>query len=264
MKKQSTDTRRLATTSLLLLLTAVVFAVAATAAWFSISDNTLVHSMNMGITSGSYLRFDLDAHESISEYRRTLGFAEICDRIRADYGTDPRTSELVPVTTQDVETFTLRNGDPVEPESGAYLEFPLHFMATKDMDVHLTSVSSGAGGDGTLVTSAVAGMPEAIRIGFAGEGGTSVFDPGPPDKNDLSANVFENIQVFRLPSAADMIYNKSNSILSLRADTDQLVMVRIWLEGTDEACTNELKGGDYTIRLRFVGTDEDGNLIVDS
>ena len=29
------------------------------------------------------------------------------------------------------------------------------------------------------------------------------------------------------------------------------------MEGTDDACTDLLKGGDYSIQLRFVGTDED-------
>ena len=42
------------------------------------------------------------------------------------------------------------------------------------------------------------------------------------------------------------------------------VKVRIWLEGTDENCTDELRSADYQIQLRFIGTDEDGNLLEDA
>ena len=45
---------------------------------------------------------------------------------------------------------------------------------------------------------------------------------------------------------------------------DKPVVIRIWLEGTDEACTDDLRDADYSIRLRFAGTDEDGNLLEDS
>lgn len=37
------------------------------------------------------------------------------------------------------------------------------------------------------------------------------------------------------------------------------MLVHIWLEGTDEACTDQLRGADYSIQMRFVGTDEAGN-----
>ena len=42
------------------------------------------------------------------------------------------------------------------------------------------------------------------------------------------------------------------------------MVLRVWLEGTDEACTDELRDMDYSIRLRFVGTDENGNLLEDA
>ena len=46
---------------------------------------------------------------------------------------------LEPVTTADEEVFTYENGAVVSDTSGAYLTFTLHFMAEKDMLVHLTS-----------------------------------------------------------------------------------------------------------------------------
>lgn len=254
MKK--TGKRRLLPVSILLLIIALVFATAATVAWMSISDNTRLYSMSMDISAGTALRFDLDPHADITGYRGTLSFGDIADRIMAEQGFDPRESELTPVTTVDCETFTLRNGTVKESSSGSYLEFTLHFMAAEDMIVHLTSANSRAGNDGTHVSSAIPELPPAMRISFSVNGTTVVYDPGIGDETYLMG---ESIKVFGLPSSENMMYNNQNSLFSIKADTDLPVTVRIWMEGTDDACTDLLKGGDYSIRLRFEGTDEFGN-----
>ena len=66
--------------SVLLALAALVSIPAATVAWFTIADFTKVHSMSMEITSGTNLRFDLDAHEQFEEYCKVLSFSQIADR----------------------------------------------------------------------------------------------------------------------------------------------------------------------------------------
>ena len=68
--------------SVLLALAALVSITAATVAWFTIADFTKVHSMSMEITSGTNLRFDLDAHEQFEEYCKVLSFSQIADRIQ--------------------------------------------------------------------------------------------------------------------------------------------------------------------------------------
>ena len=50
----------------------------------------------------------------------------------------------------------------------------------------------------------------------------------------------------------------ANAMFSLAAGQDKEVVVHIWLEGTDPACTDELKSADYAIRMRFTGTDISG------
>ena len=259
MKRPPDDgakTRRLLPTSILLLLVALVFVTAVTAAWFSISDNTRLYSINMDITAGAALRFDLDPHPDITGYRGTLSFAEIADRILRDYGFDPRKGELSPVTTSDYSEFTLRSGKVVPATKGDYLEFTLHFMAAQDMYVHLTSANSRRAKDGTLITSAIPQLPEAMRISFTIGSDVMVFDPGMGADSEISRHNFGNVKVFGLPSANEMVYNDQNSMFFIKAYTDLPVIVHIWMEGTDEACTDLLKGGDYSIQLRFEGTDE--------
>ena len=122
----------------------------------------------------------------------------------------------------------------MEPASGAYLEFTLHFMGEKDMLVHLTEENSSADeADGTAVNSKNPELPQAMRIAFTADGKTTVYDPGKSRE-------------------------KKQLLFSLKKEEDKEVKVHIWLEGTDPACTDALRNADYEIRLRFDGTDLDG------
>lgn len=241
-------------TSLLLLLLAIVSITAATAAWFTIADNTKVQSMSLDIFSGISLRFDTVPHEKLEEYKKTLTFEEICEFVVKEQGVDWRKSPLEPVTTQDCTAFTLENGRKVESNTGKYLEFTLHFMAAEDMVVHLTSENSEGNEDGTRIVSETPGLASAMRISFADGKNTKVYDPGGAGSQALAG-----MRIFGLPSADKMVYNEENSLFSLKANEDLPVLVHIWLEGTDEACTDDLRGASYSIHLRFEGTDQDNN-----
>lgn len=245
--------RSMVTVSLLLVLVALAGITAVTLAWFSISNHTRVYSMDMDVTTGPSLRFDLDAHGDFADYKQTLGMAEIFGRIRRELGYDPAETPLDPVTTTDGQTFTLRNGTVKEAREGKYLTFTLHFMATEDMQVHLSTAHSREGEDGTSVTSRFSGLPQAMRVSFTCGGQTAVYDPGAGN----TARNTGKLRIFGLPAAERMIYNENSNLFHISAYTDTPVTVHIWIEGTDEMCTNELKGGDYAIRLRFVGTDEE-------
>ena len=254
MKQNNTPSRKLFTTSVLLALLALVSVTAATAAWMTIADRTRVRSMRMDITTGVNLRFDLDPHETFEEYVKTLTFDQIAQRIKAEKEFDPLETPLTPVTTKDCEKFVLEDGSDAKTEY--YLEFTLHFMATQDMIVHLTSADSDAGEDGTQVSSETAGVPEAIRISFTAED-TSIYDPGMGGGSTQG----DAGRTFGLPAGNAITYNDDNALFPLKAYEDKPVILRVWLEGNDEACTDAIRKADYKIRLRFVGTDEYGNLL---
>lgn len=255
--KQKSDSRRLLTTSILLALLAFVSITAATAAWMTIADRTRVRSMRMEITSGANLRFDLDPHETFEEYVKTLSFEEIAARILQDQGYDPKNNPLTPVTTRDFENFTLENGTAAKKEY--YYEFTLHFMATEDMVVHLTSASSAGGSDGTRVESNRTNVPQAMRLSFTAEE-VSVYDPG----MDNSSTPVDGGKQFGLPAGGTITYTDDNALFDLKANVDKPVVVRIWLEGTDPACNDSIRNADFKIWLRFIGTDENGNPLLDT
>ena len=252
--KQNSPTRKLLTTSVLLALLALVSVTAATVAWMTIADRTRVRSMRMEITSGANLRFDLDPHDEFDDYVKTLSFPDIAQRIAQEKGFLPADNPLVPVTTDDCVHFKLEDGSPAKQEY--YLEFTLHFMSTVDMVVHLTS----AGLDGTQVSSPTPTLPQAMRLSFTADGQTKIFDPGLGNTwHETGAGT-----VFGLPQGDAITYHEGNTLFSLKAGVNKPVVLRLWVEGTDEACTDQLRDADYSIRLRFVGTDKDGNLLEDA
>ena len=221
-------------TSILLSMMALVALTAVTVAWFSIADNARVRTMSLELITGVDLRMDLDPHETIGEYVKTLTFEDISQRILEEKGFSMEEVPLEPVTTSDYERFTYENGTVVEPTGGAYLEFTLHFMGEKDMLVHLTEENSSEDEvDGNAVNSKNPELPQAMRIAFTADGKTTVYDLGENRGEDLF-------------------------LFSLKKEEDKEVQVHIWLEGTDPACTDALRNADYEIRLRFNGTDLDG------
>ena len=255
MRKKDKTMRKRLLTSVLLVLLALVAVTAATVAWFSIADNTRVRSMSLDIITDVDLRMDLDAHSTIDQYVKTLSFESIAQRIQQEKGFSMQETPLDPVTTSDYSVFTYENGSTVDATKGAYLEFTLHFMAEKDMTVHLTSANSGDGTlDGTLISSQNAALPEAMRISFTADGKTWVYDPGMGNTSDSSSGA----SVFGLPSAETMTTSDDNAMFALKQGVDKPALVHIWLEGTDPVCTDELRSSDYEIRLRFTGTDENG------
>ena len=98
-----------------------------------------------------------------------------------------------------------------------------------------------------------------MRISFTADGQTSVYDPGLGDTTSTAAGY----RSFGLPSGDQMTCHDGNALFSLQKDTDKPVTVRIWLEGTDKACTDKLRRADYRIWLRFVGADEYGTLLTE-
>lgn len=243
-------------TSILLVLLALVAVTAATVAWFSIADNTKVRTMSLDILTDVEMRMDLDPHPTIEEYVKTLSFDQIAERMQIEKGFSMIETPLQPVTTSDCKTFTFENGSVVDSRSGAYLEFTLHFMAAKDMIVHLTSAnSSNRASDGTAVLSENSALPASMRISFTADGQTWIYDPGEGD----TAYGSGKFRTFGLPGASSMRLSDNNAMFSLKEGVNKEVLVHIWMEGTDPACTDALRASDYAIRLRFTGTDMEGN-----
>lgn len=249
-KQEGMGPRKRLLTSLLLLLLALVGISVATYSWFTISDHAHSKNMRLDVTGDNLLRFDLDAHDSFEEYTKTLNFSQIGSRMQAESGFDMNTSNLQPVTTSDYSTFTFEDGTVASKESGAYLEFTLHFISLDGCVVHLSSADGTNGEQGTKFSSSLADLPSSMRMCFSSDNRTWVYDPN----QTAVATTSGSVTIFGMASSSEFVADDSNAMFSLAPNEDKAVVVRIWMEGTDSHCTNALKGGDYAISMRFEGT----------
>lgn len=248
-EEEKQDLRHRLATTLLLVLFALVAIAMATFAWFSIADHAKARSFALTANAGNALRFDLDAHDDFNQYVSTLGFDQISARMSAENGVDIDTSKLQPVTTSDGQSFTYEDGSAAQAQTGAFLEFTLHFISHEDVVVRLTGEAGSNGEAGTAFTSNVQGLPEAMRMSFTCDGRTWVYNPN----MGATASGSGQMATFGIVPGGS---SEAANMFSLVADTDKPTIVRIWLEGTDPNCTNMVKGADYSVSMRFEGIEQ--------
>ena len=248
-EEEKQDLRHRLATTLLLVLFALVAIAMATFAWFSIADHAKARSFALAANAGNALRFDLDAHDDFNQYVSTLGFDQISARISAENGVDIDTSKLQPVTTSDGQSFTYEDGSAAQAQTGAFLEFTLHFISREDVVVRLTGEAGSNGEAGMAFTSNVQGLPEAMRMSFTCDGRTWVYNPN----MGATASGSGQMATFGIVPGGS---SEAANMFSLVADTDKPTIVRIWLEGTDPNCTNMVKGADYSVSMRFEGIEQ--------
>ncbi|MDD6004731.1 MAG: hypothetical protein PUC68_03595 [Firmicutes bacterium] len=127
---------------------------------------------------------------------------------------------LEPVTTYDGVNYVYEDGSPSE----AYYKIDLYFISSKDMDVYLDKE--------TILNSETPGLISSIRLSFESED-IITYDP-------------------------DMSYSEeylTDKLFSLEANVSKKVIMRIWFEGTDPECTNDLKGKTFSIKFKFTGSE---------
>ena len=185
-----TDLHRKLTTTVVLVLFALVAIAMATFAWFSIADSAKTRMLMIDANADGSLRFDLDEHATFDEYVHSLGFDQISARIASEKGVDIDASKLKPVTTSDYQTFTFEDGSTADPATGAYLEFTLHFMSSTDLRVRLTGQDGDGGVSGTRFSSDTQGMASAMRMSFTADGHTWVYNPNGGGGSSGSVTVF--------------------------------------------------------------------------
>lgn len=231
-EEEKQDLRHRLATTLLLVLFALVAIAMATFAWFFIADHAKARSFALTANAGNALRFD-----------------QISARMSAENGVDIDTSKLQPVTTSDGQSFTYEDGSAAQAQTGAFLEFTLHFISHEDVVVRLTGEAGSNGEAGTAFTSNVQGLPEAMRMSFTCDGRTWVYNPN----MGATASGSGQMTTFGIVPGGS---SEAANMFSLVADTDKPTIVRIWLEGTDPNCTNMVKGADYSVSMRFEGIEQ--------
>ncbi len=238
-------------TTMMLCIIALLVLVTSTLAWFTLNSFASVENLQMDITTGVDLRVDMVDHGSdISLYQKEITNEMINGYLTGKNKESISNQLLDPVTTRDGINFVSQTGSNREPNEDTYLEFECYFIASKDMWVHLSSDDAGDF-EGTLVETTETGLRadiiRSIRLSFEDNGSAAIYEPN-------RTSPVNSQTTFDLPKP--MAYSNDTRLFYLEELTPKKITVRLWAEGNDPECDNDVQSANITVRLLFSGTDE--------
>lgn len=242
-------------TTVLLCIIAFLVLITSTLAWFTLNSFASVENIQMDITTGVELRVDMENHGSdIELYKKTITNEMINSYLREHGDYTLADQMLDPVTTRDGIAFENEKGGNREPGKGSYLEFDCYFIASKDMWVHLSSDDANDF-EGTAVSTTETGLKaeivQAVRVGFEEDGATpaAIYEP---NKAGGAVNGQTTFDLTR-----PMSYGNDTRLFHLNELEPKKVTIRVWAEGNDPQCDDDVQRSNVAIQLLFSGTDED-------
>ena len=245
-------------TAVLLLLFALLSLATATLAWFTLNTFSAVDNLEMTVTTGADLRLAIeDLGTDISKYYKVLTNEMVNQYLRSSE-TEINKVLLDPLTSNDgIKLFTQKNAQRAG-NTGGYLEFPIYFIASKEMYVHLTTEGiEDQNMPGTSVTTTETGIKSdvvnAVRVSFEPvDDTTKIYEPnkGTPVANQSTFDI-----------SKPMNYSNGTRIVHLDKLSPKRVMVRVWIEGEDPQCDDDIQNAQLTVALTFNGTDENNQPI---
>lgn len=226
----------------------------ATVAWFSVNTFAGVDNLDLHISMSAQLKVAMEDYGTDLERYTKVITNEMVDSYLGKHNTSLDEIVLDPVTTSNGTRFTNQRGGVREANDRSYLEFECYFIATEEMWVHLTTESTEQGNDdGTKITTtstgAKADVVNCTRVDFSTDSnGTSIYEPnkGTPVSGQTT---------FDLPSGT-MTYTDNTRIFHLEQLTPTKVTIRIWIDGEDPQCDDDVQDAQLGVQLGFIGCDE--------
>lgn len=241
-------------------LITVMSMVTSTVAWFTVNTFAGVRVFELNISTGHQLKVSMENHGADLDQYTNVITNEMVNSYLRGYNTTLNDLLLAPVTTNNGTTFTFQRGQAArENERGTYLEFKCWFIGTCDMYVHLTTEGNNTEGANAVDTTRVSSsspapqsdIVRAIRIGYnASSGEYKTYEPN-------KGGQVTSLTTFDLPSG-DMVYGNDNQLFHLDELTPKEVTIRLWMEGEDPECDDDVKGANLTVQMSFVACNEDG------
>ena len=242
-------------TTFLLSIIAMLVLITGTLAWFTLSNFASVHDMNLKISTAPELYLDIDNHGSdVSLYKKTLT-NEMINTYLASVNA-PRIDQqlLDPVTSSNGITMRNQSGAERTANNNTFMEFKVWFIATKEMWVHLSGQNvlvdnqSATTSVTTTETGGKADIVRAIRISYEDAGTAAIWEPN--QGNSVAGQ-----------TTFDVGQNFSNNtrLFHLDALTPKQITIRIWAEGEDPECDNDVQDSQLTVQMLFGGSDENNS-----
>ena len=225
-----------------------------TVAWFTINTFAGVDTLDVHISVAAQLKVAMhDYGRDLSKYGKVIT-NEMIDEFLAGDNTKLEDMILDPVTTSNGTRFVNRRGTERQRNKKSFLEFDCYFIATEEMWVHLTTESAADRPDSGTKVSSDSPAPKndvvnCTRVGFTTDSnGTAVYE------HNKGATI-NGLSTFDLPSGS-MVYSNSTRLFHLDELSPKKVTVRIWVDGEDPECDNDVQEADLKVQMSFVGCDD--------
>ncbi len=234
---------------------ALLVLVTATMAWFTLNSFASVENIQMDITTGVDLRVDMVNHgsgeDNFQQFKKTIT-SEMIDDYLTSHNHDVLADQLLdPVTTRNGINFESESGSTRTANETSFLEFECYFVASRDMWVHLSSEGTNDF-EGTSVTTTETGLKaeviEAVRVSFDPENSdtTAIYEP------NKAGSAVNGQTTFDLPPN----HVNATRLFFLEQYEPVKVTIRVWAEGNDPQCDDDVQSANMVFNLLFSGTDE--------
>ena len=242
-------------TTMMLCIIALLVLITSTLAWFTLNSFASVENIQMDITTGVDLRVDMVDHgPDIEQYKKVITNEMINSYLAANGNYTLADQLLDPVTTRNGINFESEQGSTRVAGRDTFLEFDCYFISSTDMWVHLSS-DDAPDMEGTSVTTTETGLKaevvQAVRVGFEKDGTTAIYEPNKVGSAVNGQNTFD--------LAVPMRYSNDTRLFHLNELEPKKVTIRVWAEGNDPQCDDDVQNSNLTVRLLFSGTDENNN-----
>ena len=241
----------------LLSIIAMLVLITATLAWFTLSNFASVNEINLKISTAPELFLDIENRGTdTSLWKKTLTTDMVNTVLRSQNAPTLDQQLLDPVTTSNGISFQGESGASRNANDTSFVEFKVWFIATADMWVHLSgqTVQVEDHQATTSVTTTDTGLKadivRAIRVSYEDSGSAAIWEP-----NKGSAVNGQN--TFDVSTS----FSNDTRIFHLDKLSPKQITFRIWAEGNDPECDNDVQDANLTINMLFGGTDENNSVI---
>ena len=239
----------------LLSIIAMLVLITATLAWFTLSNFASVNDINLKISTAPELYLDIEnrgtdtslwkkvlTNDMINTYLTSVNAPKIADQL------------LDPVTTKNGMTFENQGGASQKANDDTFLEFKVWFIATKEMYVHLSGQTVLVENENstsqctTKETGAKADIVKSCRVSFEDSGSAAIWEPN----KGAAVNGQTTFDV-------SQTFSSDTRLFHLDKLTPKQITIRIWAEGEDPECDNDVQSANVTFQMLFGGTDENNS-----
>ena len=268
-------------------LFAFIVTIGSTYAWFTAGQTSQIGTIEMEVRTDTSLLILLDKgyvydadHDKTFLDNPNNYLSQLSNAAITSYY-DFSQIVMTPVTTDDGQSLTLRDGTPAvatADENGVYLEFSV-WLLSQDISVNVAlkdlSITASSGTvlqnnvvnsirlsltpDGTTPIAQIYGLDKDYDFTFL-EGQTGYDDSVPANNVIVPATetaLTDLHSIYYLSSGSEvadestLTLTSADTVVALTSNVPSKVTLRVWIEGWDADCNNNILTSDFVIGLDF-------------